>query len=132
MLFTGTLARFPGIRFIMPHAGGVIPQLAFRLSGQDSNPRMRDKIPDGVAAYLRRFYYDVAQSAGPASLRALSEIADPGRIVFGTDYPFALIGEKVVPNTIAGLRGYDGYDAAQLRRVERDNAVALFPRLAAG
>jgi len=131
MLLTGTLARFPNIRFIMPHAGGVTPFLLFRLSGQDSNPRMRDKIPEGVAAYLRRFYYDVAQSAAPLSLRALSEVADPDRIVFGSDYPFALIGEKIVSNTIAGVRGYDGYDAVQRRKVERDNALALFPRLRA-
>jgi hypothetical protein len=36
-----------------------------------------------------------------------------------------------VYDTIAGLDGYDGYDAAQRRKVERDNALALFPRLAA-
>jgi predicted TIM-barrel fold metal-dependent hydrolase len=132
MLFTGTLARFPNVRFIMPHAGGVTPFLLFRLSGQDSNPKMRDKIPEGVAAYLRRFYYDIAQSAAPLSLRALSEVADADRILFGTDYPYALTREKVVYDTIAGVRAYDGYDAAQRRRVERDNALALFPRLTAG
>jgi predicted TIM-barrel fold metal-dependent hydrolase len=131
MLFTGTLARFPNIRFIMPHAGGVTPFLLFRLSGQDANPKMRDKIPEGVAAYLRRFYYDVAQSAAPLSLRALSEVADPDRILFGTDYPYALTREKVVYDTIAGVRDYDGYDAGQRRKVERDNALALFPRFAA-
>jgi predicted TIM-barrel fold metal-dependent hydrolase len=131
MLFTGTLERFPNIRFIMPHAGGVTPFLLFRLSGQDSNPRMKDKIPHGVATYLRRFYYDIAQSAAPLSLRALSEVAEPDHIVFGSDYPFALTREKVVYDTIAGVRGYDGYDADQLRKVERDNALALSPRLAA-
>ena len=130
MLFTGTLERFPNIRFIMPHAGGVTPFLLFRLSGQDSNPRMKDKIPQGVAAYMRRFYYDIAQSAAPLSLRALCDVAEPDRIVFGSDYPFALTREKVVYDTIAGVRGYDGYDADQLRKVERDNALALFPRLA--
>jgi len=130
LLFAGTLERFPNIRFIMPHAGGVTPFLLFRFSGQDSNPKMRDKIPHGVAAYLRRFYYDVAQSAAPLSLRALSEVAEPGRILFGSDYPFALTREKVVYDTIAGIRGYDGYDAAMRAKVERDNALALFPRLA--
>jgi 6-methylsalicylate decarboxylase len=131
MLFSGTLARFPNIRFIMPHAGGVAPFLLFRLSGQDSNPKMRDKIPDGVAAYLRRLYYDIAQSAAPLSLRALSEVAEPDRILFGTDYPYALTREKVVYDTVAGVQAYDGYDATQRRKVERGNALALFPRLAA-
>jgi predicted TIM-barrel fold metal-dependent hydrolase len=130
MLFTGTLARFPNIRFIMPHAGGVTPFLLFRLSGQDANPKMRDKIPEGVAANLRRFYYDVAQSAAPLSLRALSDVAEPDRILFGTDFPFALSGERIVHDTIAGVRAYEGYDAAMRQKVERDNALALFPRLA--
>jgi len=132
MLFTGTLERFPNIRFIMPHAGGVTPFLLFRFSGQDTNPKLRDKIPRGVAAYLRRFYYDVAQSAAPLSLRALSEVAEPDRVLFGSDYPFALTREKVVYDTVAGVRGYGGFDAAMRRKVERDNALALFPRLAAG
>lgn len=132
LLWTGALARYPNIRFIMPHGGGVTPFLLFRLSGMDSNPRLRDKIPDGVAAYLRRLYYDVAQVAGPVSLQALSEVADPDRILFGTDYPFALTGARIVPDTIAGVRGYAGYDAAMTAKVMRDNAVALFPRLAAG
>jgi predicted TIM-barrel fold metal-dependent hydrolase len=132
MLFGGTLERFPNIRFIMPHAGGVTPFLLFRLSGQDRNPKMRDKIPQGVATYLRRFYYDIAQSAAPLSLRALSDVAEPDRILFGSDYPFALSREKVVYDTIAGLQGYDGYDAAMREKVGRGNALALFPRLAAG
>jgi predicted TIM-barrel fold metal-dependent hydrolase len=132
MLFSGTLERFPNIRFIMPHGGGVTPFLLFRFSGQDTNPRMRDKIPKGVAAYLRRFYYDVAQVAGPVSLHALGDVADPDRIMLGTDYPLALTGERVVSDTIAGVRAYEGYDATQRSKVERDNALALFPRLAAG
>jgi predicted TIM-barrel fold metal-dependent hydrolase len=129
LMFTGALARFPNIRFILPHAGGVTPYLLFRLSGQDRNPRLRDKIPDGVAAYLRRLYSDVAQSAAPLSLRALSEVAEPDRVLFGTDFPFALTGERIVHDTIAGVRGYAGYDAAMRQRVERGNALALFPRL---
>jgi hypothetical protein len=42
-----------------------------------------------------------------------------------------LTREKVVYDTIAGVRDYDGYDAGQRRKVERDNALALFPRFAA-
>ena len=64
-------------------------------------------------------------------MRALSDVADPDRILFGTDYPYALTREKVVYDTIAGVRGYDGYDTAMCGKVERGNALALFPRLTA-
>jgi len=44
-------------------------------------------------------------------------------ILFGTDYPFAQAG------TVAkGLAAY-GFSPPTLRAIERDNALALFPRL---
>jgi predicted TIM-barrel fold metal-dependent hydrolase len=130
LLYQGTLAKYPRIRWIMSHMGGVTPFLLFRLSGFDDDPKVRERIPDGVAAYLKRLYYDVAQSAAPLSLRALLEIADPSRIFFGTDYPFARNPEKVLRDTIAAVRAFDGFDDALLRKVEFDNARALFPRFA--
>jgi 6-methylsalicylate decarboxylase len=92
---------------------------------------VRERIPDGVAAHLNRLYYDVAQSAAPLSLRALLDIADPSRIFFGTDYPFARKAEKVLKDTIAGVEGFDGFaDEALRRKVSYQNAQALFPRFA--
>ncbi len=47
MLYTGMLAKFPNIRWIMPHMGGVAPFLLFRLSGIEDDPKARDKVPGG-------------------------------------------------------------------------------------
>ena len=44
---------------------------------------------DKKQSILRRFYYYVALSASPAALPSLFEVADPGRITYGTDFPFA-------------------------------------------
>ena len=130
MLFNGTLAQYPNIRFIMPHMGGVTPFLLFRLSGLDDNPKTRERIPDGVAAYLKRLYYDVAQSSSPLALRALLEVADPSRILFGTDYPSARNVEKVMSDTVAAVRTFNGFDEALRRNVMAGNAQALLPRFA--
>lgn len=130
MLYNGTLAKFPNIRFIMPHMGGVTPFLLFRLSGLDDNPAIRKRIPEGVAAYLNRLYYDVAQSPSPLALRALLEIADPGRILFGTDYPSARNVEKVMADTVASVRSFDGFDDTLRHNVMVGNAQALLPRFA--
>ena len=128
LLYTGTLSKYPRIRFIMPHMGGVTPFLLFRLSGFDDDPKLREKIPDGVAAQLKRLYYDVAQSAAPLALRALLEIADPSRILFGTDYPSALNAEKVMRDTIQEVLKFDGFDEATRRKVMSENARAILPR----
>lgn len=132
MLYNGTLAKFPNIRWIMPHMGGVTPFLLFRLSGLNDDPKVRERIPDGVAAYLRRLYYDVAQSAAPLSFRALLEVADPDRILFGTDYPSARPAEKVMRDTAAAVRTFDGFDETLRHKIMAGNAQALLPRFARG
>ena len=129
LLFTGTIAKYPRIRWVMPHGGGVTPFLVFRLRGMDDLPKVRERIPDGVAAYLKRLHYDVAQATAPAPLRALMEVADPSRVMFGTDFPFAR-NANVLEQSVAAIAAFDGFDAALRRKVERDNALALFPRLA--
>jgi predicted TIM-barrel fold metal-dependent hydrolase len=127
--WNGMLARFPNIRWLMPHAGGVTPFLAFRFSGMDDIPAVRERSPGGVAASLKGFYYDIAQATHPAPLAALMAVADPARVLFGTDFPFAR-NDGVIEQSIAAVEAFDGFDAALRRKVARDNALALFPRLA--
>jgi len=45
--------------------------------------------PVDILASFRRFYFDTALSASPASLPSLKAFAQPGHIVFRTDFPFA-------------------------------------------
>jgi len=130
MLYTGTLAKYPDIRWIMPHMGGVTPFLLFRLSGLEDNPKARDKVPDGVATYLRRLWYDVAQSPSPLAMNALLELADPDRILFGTDYPSARPAEKVMRDTVAAVKSFDGIDETLRQKLMSGNARALLPRFA--
>jgi len=72
----------------------------------------------------------VAQSAAPLSFHALLEVADPSRILFGTDYPFARNAEKVMKDTIEALAHFDGFDATLRRKIALDNARILFSRFA--
>jgi predicted TIM-barrel fold metal-dependent hydrolase len=130
MLYNGTLAKYPDIRWIMPHMGGVTPFLLFRLSGIEDDPKARDKVPEGVAAYLRRLWYDVAQSPSPLAMHALLELADPDRILFGTDYPSARPAEKVMRDTVAAVKSFDGVDEKLRQKLMSGNAKALLPRFA--
>ncbi len=113
----------------MPHMGGVAPFLLFRLSGIEDDPKARDRVPAGVKTYLNRFWYDVAQSPSPLALKALLEIADPSRILFGTDYPSARPAEKVMKDTVAAVKAFD-FDEALRRKIRSENAQALLPRFA--
>ncbi len=92
LLWNGTFGKFPNIRWIMPHGGGTIPFLAYRLSSMDHRPQVRDKLPGGsVATALRGLYYDVAEICAPAPLKALTEIADPSPSCSGATFHFPAI-----------------------------------------
>jgi predicted TIM-barrel fold metal-dependent hydrolase len=133
LLWNGTFGKFPNIRWIMPHGGGTVPFLAYRMSAMNHRPQVRDKLPCGsVAGALRGLYYDVAEICAPSSLKALMEIADPSRILFGSDFPFSRHRNPAqdVRDTIAGFEAFDSWDAATRRGIEHDNALRLLPRLA--
>ncbi len=125
LLYSGTLDRCPDIRFILAHAGGTVPYLTQRIAmGQVMLPGA----PQGTITYLKQLYYDIALSASPYVLRSLQELVDASRILFGSDYPFA--PEILTDLVIRGIERYDGFDEAARNLIERENALALFPRFA--
>jgi predicted TIM-barrel fold metal-dependent hydrolase len=129
LLFTGTLERLPGIRFILSHAGGAMPFLAHRLALFDTLTPWIERYPKGARHYLRRLWYDTTLSTDPVQLAALQALADPARILFGSDFPY--VPDAVVAAESERLDAYPGFDARTRPMVERANALALFPRLAA-
>ena len=123
LIYSGTLERCPDIRFIVAHAGGTVPYLAYRISlGQIMLPG----VPQGVMTYLKRFYYDTALSAKPNALRSLQELVDASHILFGSDYPFA--PEVATLFTVQGIQNFDGFDEQARKAIERESALVLFPR----
>jgi predicted TIM-barrel fold metal-dependent hydrolase len=119
ILYTNTATRCPDIRFIWSHGGGTAPYITSRL-GAAAGP---DGQPNANLAALRKFYYDSAQAFNPYTLATFTKVVPNSHILFGTDYPFAQAG------TVAkGLAEYS-FTPANLRAIERDNALELFPRL---
>ncbi len=126
LLYGGTFARCPNIRFIFSHAGGAIPFLAERVARLAARPEFKDKVPEGVIPTLARLYFDTALSANRFSFVSLLELAGAGHVLFGTDYPFA--PESTMTATVKGLIDLD-LPAADLAGIERGNALKLFPHL---
>src|SRR5712691_4305294 len=126
LLFSGTAARCPDIRFIFSHAGGTLPFLTERLTRLPlANKSLEAKVPNGALYELKRFYYDVAQAAHPMALASLLKLVPVSQVLFGTDYPFRTSADHV-----KGLAEY-GFNASELRAIDRDNALRLMPRLRA-
>jgi predicted TIM-barrel fold metal-dependent hydrolase len=126
LLFSGTLTRYPDIRFIFSHAGGTLPSLMGRVIAQvSSSPELQKRLPDGPVAALQKVFYDTANAANPWALAPLLKLAPVSQILYGTDYPF-----RSPQATSKGLREA-GFSAAELLSIDRGNAVRLIPRLGA-
>jgi predicted TIM-barrel fold metal-dependent hydrolase len=127
LIFSGTLERYRDIPIILSHAGGTVPYIAWRLAQGAVIPALQEKAPRGAIAYLRDLYYDTAMSATPYAMSSLRALVDPSRILFGSDTPF--LPEPLVRESIDGLADRCNLDLTTRARIERDNALALFPRL---
>lgn len=77
LIFTGTLERYGRIRWILAHAGGFLPFIAWRLSLANDMPKLAMKAPRGVLHYIRNFYFDTALSPSPYAMAALLELVEP-------------------------------------------------------
>ena len=122
LLFTGTAVRYPHIRWIFSHGGGTTPFLSERLIRAGKLKHNAPHVPAGVLPVLQKFYYDVAQIAHPMALASLTRMVPISQILWGTDFPFRFGWEYV-----KGLADFE-FSAADLRAIERDNALALLPR----
>ncbi|HSX69731.1 MAG TPA: amidohydrolase family protein, partial [Pseudomonas sp.] len=71
LILTGTLERYPRIRWILAHGGGFLPYVAWRVSLANALPQFQDKAPQGVMSYIKRFYFDTALSPSRYSMAAL-------------------------------------------------------------
>lgn len=126
LIMTGTMEKYPGITWILSHAGGFLPYVAWRLSLANLMADLAPNVPQGVLTYIRRFYFDTALSPSPYSAAALNELVDPSHILFGSDFPFA--PEPLTANQITMLERGDVWSVDQTRAIMRNNALALFPR----
>jgi predicted TIM-barrel fold metal-dependent hydrolase len=127
LVTSGTVARCADLKLILSHAGGFVPYIAHRLAIAGpayAGPRRRTR---EILADLRTFHFDTALSAGPFALPSLLAFADPTRILYGSDWPFATARTVAYFND---LFADEPLDAATRAAIDRGNAERLFPRLA--
>jgi predicted TIM-barrel fold metal-dependent hydrolase len=128
LVFSGALDRFPRIRFVLAHAGGLMPYFAWRLSVAPMIDKRLGRMTQAqIYDRFGRFWYDNALSPTAETFACLKGVARPDQIVFGTDWPFANAG--VVAEAV---KTYQGVPLAPDQRtaIDRDNALSLFPQFA--
>jgi predicted TIM-barrel fold metal-dependent hydrolase len=148
LVVSGTIERFPRVRYVVTHCGGCVPSVANRLidrgplvaayttmvrGGADpSITRLEEMLyeaQDEARARLGRLFYDVALSTDSHVLAALLALVPDRQLLLGTDFP---MGQEIgVHTTLDGLDRCAGLSDAQREAVHSTNAHRLFPRFAA-
>ncbi len=129
MILSGATTRYPDLRFVVPHAGAMLPVIVSRMELLSPLlPLAKDyPLPD-LRAELRRLHYDLAGAPLPELLGALLQVADKSHLHYGSDWPFtpADACEKLARQ----LDATPLFDPETRHAAMGGNARQLFPRLA--
>jgi len=114
--------RYPNIRFVIPHFGGILPTLLNRLDGQMPQEGFAEK----PSAMAKRFFYDTVGWGSRAALLAALEAFGASQIVTGSDYPILLRHESY-KQTFDNVR-LSGISEADIAQILRNAYELLYQR----
>ena len=120
IILSGLLQRYPKLKIIQPHCGGVLPYLLPRIDEQtEVKRRGRDHIVKAPSAYYREVYLDIVSPSAKTARFAL-EFQGVDRMVFGSDHPW--IAMKDMTQVLEELN----LSTQDLAKVTYGNAARLF------
>jgi len=123
--YQSAFTRFPFVRWLLAHAGGTLPFLAYRTSLlQYVTPIMQNTglgILDGQNFDYGRLFYDTALSPAPSAMMSVREVAPVSHIMFATDWPFSAEIFTIPGDPAPQLPR--SFNSTELTKVLRTNAL---------
>lgn len=134
LLFSGVIARYPGISWVLTHGGGTLPLTAdrmelFRTVFAGANPGFDPHAPS-VPDQLRDLWFDMAGIPFPNQIPALAKAFGTQRLLYGSDYCWT-----PAPGALAQIASIDAAEqppADTWRALTTRNAARLLPRRVPG
>jgi aminocarboxymuconate-semialdehyde decarboxylase len=126
LIFDGMMERHPGLKIVLPHAGGYLAHYWARMDhAWRARPDCRTVIKKAPSSYLKKFYFDTI-AFDPEMLRNLIDKYGPQQVLLGTDYPFDMGEDDPVGliNSVPRLKSNEkemimGATAARLLKIRR-------------
>ena len=113
--------RYPNIKYVIPHVGGIIPMLLERLDNQA--PSQHPDLPERPSVTARRFYYDTVSHGSQAALLCAWKAFGADHLVAGSDYP-VLLAFETYRQTFHYIRE-SGLPAEDVDKILNHNAQIL-------
>jgi predicted TIM-barrel fold metal-dependent hydrolase len=122
VILSGTSQVYKDINWIWSHGGGALTAFAERFLIQVVKRYQGKFTREIMQGELDRFYYDTAQISNAVTLDALAKLVPISQIVYGTDFPYRTAADH--------SRGVsEHFKGDDLKKVDRENALRLLPRL---
>lgn len=133
LAFGGVLDRYPNLKIVTHHAGGLVPFFHKRIElSWDFNQQRMGYQDDGQTLtrapidYYRSFYCDTAIQGNTAALMCAYEFFGADHMVFATDSPYDdELGERVYRETIPAVEAMP-IDWSDKQKIFDENARRLF------
>lgn len=131
LVYSGIFEKYPNLKIITHHCGGMIPYFAQRILGFQGQQERRlgeeykAKLTKPVLDYFRLFYNDTALYGSTSGLMCAYDFFGAEHILFGTDMPHDnQLGSGLIRDTITSIEqmNISGLDK---KRIFEDNARKL-------
>ena len=119
LIEAGIPQRYPELKIVNSHVGGMIPMVLQRL---DNVSLWEHPLPEKPSITARRMWYDSVGHGHPPALRAAVDSLGADRIVLGSDYPYE--GGELYNRAIAYIRE-SGLKPEAVEKILDRNAAAV-------
>lgn len=130
LLLSGTVSRFPNVKFIMSHCGCVLPSILDRVGAFSALVHGKaDSGEEFMEVLRKRFWFDLAGVPFPSQIGGLLSVLGEGgekRLLYGSDFPFTPLKATVTlrERMAMGFKGL-GWNNNTVKDVCMGNATSL-------
>lgn len=131
LVFSGILERYPSLKIITHHSGGMVPFFAERMRVGYDRVEMREgeNLKQGLTKppieYFKMFYCDTAIAGNTSALMCAHSFFGGDHMMFGTDMPFDnQLGDRFTREIIAAIEQMD-IPETDKRKIFEENAKKL-------
>jgi len=132
LVFSGVLEKFPNLKILTHHCGGMVPYLEQRIIGSYDHAEMlrgaryKQNLTRQPIDYFKMFYNDTAIYGSTPGLMCGYAFCGADHLVFATDFPYdSQFGERYTRQTIDSINNMTIPDNEK-KMIFEDNARRIF------
>jgi aminocarboxymuconate-semialdehyde decarboxylase len=132
IVFSGILEKFPNLKVMSHHAGGMIPYFAKRIQISNDFNEMRlgyryeEHLTKSPLDYFRMFFNDTAVYGNTSALMCAYDLFGADHLLFATDMPYDnQLGSRFIKETARSVEEM-AISGLEKKKIFEENARSVF------